>query len=142
MFCTFTLLVVVTVLILNHVLSRLRFKPTRTNYDYDAIIVGGSIAGPVMAKALSEQNRKVLLLERSLFVKPDRIVGELLQPGGISALKQVNMEGCATSVGMPCEGYMLLDAKGVGVKLPYGAGFQGVSFHFGDFVNNLREHVW
>ncbi|KAF5220496.1 hypothetical protein ECC02_006453 [Trypanosoma cruzi] len=142
MFCTFTLLVVVTVLILNHVLSRLRFKPTRTNYDYDAIIVGGSIAGPVMAKALSEQNRKVLLLERSLFVKPDRIVGELLQPGGINALKQVNMEGCATSVGMPCEGYMLLDAKGVGVKLPYGAGFQGVSFHFGDFVNNLREHVW
>ncbi|RNF12553.1 squalene monooxygenase-like protein [Trypanosoma rangeli] len=136
------LLAVITLVTINHVLSRMRLKPVRTNYDYDAIVVGGSIAGPVVAKALSAQNRKVLLLERALFTKPDRIVGELLQPGGINALKQVNMEGCATSVGMPCDGYLVVDGKGHQVKLPYRAGFQGYSFHFGEFVNNLRENVW
>ncbi|KEG12672.1 putative squalene monooxygenase [Trypanosoma grayi] len=133
---------VIAIVALNYVISRVRFKPARTKYDYDVIIVGGSIAGPVIAKALSDQKRRVLLLERDLFTKPDRIVGELLQPAGIGALKRLNMEGCATSVGMPCNGYVVIDEHGQKVALPYRAGFQGYSFHFGDFVNNLRKHVW
>ncbi|CBH17246.1 squalene monooxygenase, putative [Trypanosoma brucei gambiense DAL972] len=126
----------------DHAVSGVRLKEARLNYDYDVIIVGGSIAGPVMAKALADQNRRVLLLERSLFTKPNRIVGELLQPGGMDVLMKLGMDECAKSVGMPCHGYVVLDERGDEIRLPYAAGLQGFSFHFGDLVNNLRKYVW
>ncbi|CAC9467142.1 squalene monooxygenase-like protein [Leishmania infantum JPCM5] len=129
-------------LLLNRALSRLRWSPARTSYDYDVIIVGGSITGPVLAKALSDQGRKVLMVERTLFTKPDRIVGELLQPGGLNALKEVGMKECAETIGMPCRGYVVVDHKGNHVELPYRKGASGVSFHFGDFVQSLRSHVF
>ncbi|KAK7196687.1 squalene monooxygenase-like protein [Novymonas esmeraldas] len=131
-----------TLLLLNRALARIRVSPARTAYDYDVIIVGGSIAGPVLAKALSDQGRKVLLVERTLFTRPDRIVGELLQPGGLNALKEVGMQECAESVGMPCHGYLVVDQKGEAVDLPYRNGAHGVSFHFGDFVQRLRAYVF
>lgn len=123
-------------------LGKVRIAPARTRYDYDVILVGGSIAGPFMAKALSDQGKKVLLLDRTLFTKPDRIIGELLQPGGIDALKQLGMEECAFSIGKTCKGYNVINEKGANVDLPYREGVEGVSFHFGDFVNNLRLFVW
>lgn len=136
------LLLAATLLFVNRALSKIRTVPTRTNYDYDAIIVGGSIAGPMAAKALAMQGRKVLLVERSLFTKPDRIVGELLQPGGINALKSVNMEHCALSIGMPCHGYLIVDQNQKNIDLPYSGSAKGVSFHFGEFVQNLRKDVF
>lgn len=114
----------------------------RRHYDYDAIVVGCSIAGPAVAKALSDQKRKVLVIERDLFEKPDRIVGELLQPGGMLALDRLGMKHCAESVGSKCTGYCVIDEAKMAVPLPYRTGFSGVSFHFGDFVNNLRTYVW
>ncbi|EPY25177.1 squalene monooxygenase [Strigomonas culicis] len=135
-------ILIAVVLLVNDYISHYRFGPVKTDYDYDAIVVGGSIAGPVVAKALSDQGRKVLVVERSLFTKPDRIVGELLQPGGIDALKEVGMEECATSIGMPCQGYLVVDRDGKKVDLPYRAGASGVSFHFGDFVQKLRAFVF
>lgn len=83
--------VLVTLLWFNSALSKLRFWSARVTYDYDVIITGGSICGPVLAKALADQGRKVLLVERSLYTRPDRIIGELLQPGGLNALKEVSM---------------------------------------------------
>ncbi|KAL7699315.1 squalene monooxygenase-like protein [Lotmaria passim] len=131
-----------TLLLLNRALARVRTSPARTQYDYDVIVVGGSIAGPVVSKALSDQGRKVLLIERTLFTKPDRIVGELLQPGGLNALREVGMQECAESVGMPCHGYVVVDQKGEQVDLPYRKGSYGVSFHFGEFVQKLRAFVY
>ncbi|KAG8345081.1 putative squalene monooxygenase [Trypanosoma vivax] len=136
------LLSVVVLVAVDYIVSRFRLRPVRVRYDYDVIIVGGSIAGPAVAKALAAQNRQVLLLERSLFTKPNRIVGELLQPGGVLALRELGMEDCAVSVGMPCDGYVVVDEGGLCVQLPYATGHKGYSFHFGDFVNNLRENVW
>jgi hypothetical protein len=57
----------------------------------EVIIVGAGIAGNGLAKAFADQGRQVLLLERDLS-EPDRIVGELLQPGGMQALKKLGME--------------------------------------------------
>lgn len=60
--------------------------------EFDIIIVGAGIVGCAAAKAFGSDGRKVLLLERDLS-EPDRIVGELLQPGGINALKAIGLEG-------------------------------------------------
>jgi squalene monooxygenase len=65
---------------------------TQAVSEYDMIIVGAGVVGCAAAKAFGEDGRKVLLLERDLS-EPDRIVGELMQPGGMQALKQLGMEG-------------------------------------------------
>ena len=45
---------------------------------------------------LARDGRKVCLIERDMS-EPDRIVGELLQPGGFHALKKLGLEGeCIT----------------------------------------------
>lgn len=44
-----------------------------------------------------QDGRRVLLLERDLS-QPDRIVGELLQPGGYLMLKRLGLESCADGI--------------------------------------------
>lgn len=62
--------------------------------EYDLIVVGAGVLGSAAAKAFGSDGRRVLLLERDLS-EPDRIVGELLQPGGVNALTALGMEGMA-----------------------------------------------
>ena len=64
----------------------------REHHDADAVVVGAGILGCAMAVTLARQGRSVLLLEKSL-KEPDRIVGELLQPGGVQALEQLGLRG-------------------------------------------------
>jgi hypothetical protein len=45
----------------------------------------------------SQDGRRVLLLERDL-TQPDRIVGELLQPGGYLMLKRLGLESCVDGI--------------------------------------------
>jgi squalene monooxygenase len=59
-------------------------------FKYDVAIVGAGIIGCALATALGKQGRKVLVLERDLS-EPDRIVGELLQPGGVQALEKLGL---------------------------------------------------
>ena len=47
--------------------------------------------GCALAVALGRQGRSVLLLERDWSL-PDRIVGELLQPGGVEALERLGLD--------------------------------------------------
>lgn len=58
----------------------------------DVLIVGAGVLGSTMAVVLARDGRKVTVLERDL-KEPDRIVGELLQPGGYRALKELGLEG-------------------------------------------------
>jgi squalene monooxygenase len=97
---------------------------------WDLVLVGGGVAGSALAYSqgkvggptlvhasvrsvpadphstlLLQAGRRVLVLERDL-TQPDRIVGELLQPGGFLMLKKLGLEDCvkeidATKVG-PC----------------------------------------
>lgn len=62
------------------------------DHEADIVIIGAGIAGCALAVAFGNQGRSVILLERSL-KEPDRIVGELLQPGGVAALKKLGLEG-------------------------------------------------
>lgn len=67
-------------------------KPEKGDNSYDVAIVGAGIIGCSLAFTLGRQGRRVLLLERDLS-EPDRIVGELLQPGGVQALETLGLRG-------------------------------------------------
>lgn len=81
---------------------------------------------------------RIALLERSL-AEPDRIVGELLQPGGMNALKSLGLEKTTDEIdAIPVHGYAVLNA-GSTVHIPYPDGAEGRSFHHGRFIMRLRE---
>lgn len=112
---------------------------------YDIVIVGAGIAGSALAYALSassplvkDRTLKIALLERSLS-EPDRIVGELLQPGGVSALTSLGLRSCLDNIGaIPVRGYCVV-YEGKTVRIPYPGKHEGRSFHHGRFVQALRE---
>ncbi|XP_034029382.1 squalene monooxygenase [Thalassophryne amazonica] len=58
----------------------------------DVLIVGAGVLGSAMAAVLARDGRTVIVVERDL-KEPDRIVGELLQPGGYRALRELELEG-------------------------------------------------
>ena len=64
------------------------------HHEADVVIIGAGILGCAMAVALGKQGRSVLLLEKSL-KEPERIVGELLQPGGVAALEKLGLRGAS-----------------------------------------------
>ena len=126
---------------------------------YDCVVVGAGIAGCSVAYALAKhQNRKVLLVERDL-TEPDRIVGELLQPGGVRALKELGLEHCVENIdAQEVYGYAIFrDDKQTCIKYPIEENnnnnddddddeneggkkkLAGRSFHNGRFVRRLRE---
>lgn len=126
------------------------------NHEADVVIVGAGIVGCSLAAALGRQGRSVILLERSM-KQPDRIVGELLQPGGVRALKKLGMGDCLEGIGaVPVLGYNLI-YQGEQVPVPYpmlgmtsngklaGGGdkkdgrYEGRAFHHGRFITKLRE---
>ncbi|KAI9105297.1 squalene epoxidase-domain-containing protein [Phlyctochytrium arcticum] len=108
--------------------------------EYDAIIIGAGILGASLAATLGRQGRDVLVLERD-WSEPDRIVGELLQPGGVKALKELGLEDCLEGIdAIPCHGYAVFYPPEE-VILPYPSDRrpnEGRSFHHGRFVQKLR----
>lgn len=60
------------------------------NGHYDVAVIGAGVVGPAIATALARQGRSVVIIERD-WGKPDRIVGELLQPAGVKALRELGM---------------------------------------------------
>lgn len=56
------------------------------------VIVGAGVLGASLAAVLGRDGRRVTLIERDMCT-PDRIVGELLQPGGYKALKKLGLDG-------------------------------------------------
>ncbi len=57
---------------------------------YDAVIVGGGLAGSTLAKNLREHGHRVLVLERETRFK-DRVRGEQMHPWGVSAAKSLGV---------------------------------------------------
>lgn len=118
--------------------------------EFDFIIVGAGIAGSSLAYAISSKRPelKVLLLERDLS-EPDRIVGELLQPGGLAALSRLGLSECVKGIdAIPNYGYgVFLESDGVQLTYPHWNKAvdsdedkaEGVAFHHGRFIMKLRE---
>lgn len=106
--------------------------------DYDFIVVGAGIFGPAIAVGLARNGWSVLVLERDLS-RPDRIVGELLQPGGIDSLKELGLESALEDAeGVEMYGYRVI-FNGKEVEIPYPQSKIGKGFHHGNFIQGLRR---
>ncbi|KAK2594244.1 Squalene epoxidase [Conoideocrella luteorostrata] len=127
------------------------------HHEADVVVVGAGIFGCAIAYALANQGRSVILLERWM-KEPNRIVGELLQPGGIAALKRLGLGHCVNDIdAIPCKGYNVIfnssptlipyptiDDNGDVIYAWSGSGKEGKrpegrSFHHGKFIMQLRR---
>nr|QDC17514.1 squalene epoxidase [Fritillaria thunbergii] len=111
--------------------------------DTDVIVVGAGVAGSALAYTLGKDGRRVRLIERDL-TEPDRIVGELLQPGGYLKLIELGLEDCLGKIdAQRILGYALFkDGKNTKLSYPlekYDSDVSGRSFHNGRFVQKMRE---
>uniref|UniRef100_A0A3P8U6D0 Squalene monooxygenase n=1 Tax=Amphiprion percula TaxID=161767 RepID=A0A3P8U6D0_AMPPE len=110
----------------------------------DVVIVGAGVLGSAMAAVLARDGRKVAVVERDL-KEPDRIVGELLQPGGYRALRDLGLEGSVEGLDAHLvNGYVIHDMEsGSEVEVPYPqeeTSIQcGRAFHHGRFITGLRK---
>lgn len=86
--------------------------------NVDIIVIGAGVAGGVFACSQQDSNRKILVIERDLS-EQERIVGELLQPGGIVALKQLQLESLLEGYGaQEVVGYTLVNGA-THFSIPY-----------------------
>ncbi|XP_031251372.1 squalene monooxygenase SE1-like [Pistacia vera] len=109
----------------------------------DIIIVGAGVAGSALAYTLAKDGRRVHVIERDL-TEPDRIVGELLQPGGYLKLIELGLEDCVNTIdAQQVFGYALYkDGKSNKVSYPlenFNSDVAGRSFHNGRFIQRMRE---
>ncbi|KAK4424283.1 Squalene monooxygenase SE1 [Sesamum alatum] len=116
---------------------------TEAGGDADIIIVGAGVAGAALAYTLGKDGRRVHVIERDLS-EPDRIVGELLQPGGYLKLMELGLEDCVGDIdAQRVFGYALYkDGKNTKLSYPlekFDADVSGRSFHNGRFIQRMRE---
>nr|AXU93514.1 squalene epoxidase 3 [Taraxacum kok-saghyz] len=124
-------------------LIRGEFRQRYGSVDDDVIIVGAGVAGAALAHTLGKQGRKVRVIERDL-TEPDRIVGELLQPGGYLKLIELGLEDCVEEIdAQRVLGYALFkDGKSTKLSYPlqkFHSDVSGRSFHNGRFIQKMRE---
>ncbi|KAJ8101855.1 squalene epoxidase-domain-containing protein [Lipomyces tetrasporus] len=113
--------------------------------QYDVVIVGAGVVGSALGATFGRQGRRVLLIERD-WAEPDRIVGELLQPGGVRALEKLGLRQCLEDIdAINVVGYAI-SYHGENVSIAYASDhnapektLEGRSFHHGRFVSKLRE---
>ncbi|KAG2031883.1 squalene epoxidase-like protein [Suillus americanus] len=115
--------------------------------SYDVLIVGAGVAGPALAYALATKTYakrsaplRIALLERSLS-KPDRMVAELLQPGGVTSLKKLGLESClgdfcSTSL----SGFYVMRGERA-IRSSFPEGYEGRAFEHGEFIMALRDRA-
>jgi len=111
--------------------------------DADVVIVGAGVAGSALAHTLGKDGRKVHVIERDL-TEPDRIVGELLQPGGYLKLIELGLQDCVDEIdAQRVFGYALFkDGKRTLLSYPlekFHSDVAGRSFHNGRFIQRMRE---
>ncbi|XP_054789370.1 squalene monooxygenase SE1-like [Prosopis cineraria] len=118
-------------------------KDPEVEDDTDVIIVGAGVAGSALAYTLGKDGRRVHVIERDL-KEPDRIVGELLQPGGYLKLVQLGLQDCVDEIdSQKVLGYALYK-DGRSTKIPYPldkfeSDVSGRSFHNGRFIQRMRQ---
>lgn len=116
--------------------------------SHDVLIIGAGVAGGALAAFLGKHGKRVLLIERDL-EEPHRIVGELLQPGGVAKLRAMGLESVLEGIdAQEVEGYgLLMKDKTFSINYPEAiepktnemTAQKGRSFHNGRLITNLRN---
>lgn len=113
------------------------------NSGTEVIVVGAGVAGSALACVLGKDGHRVHVIERDL-TEPDRIVGELLQPGGYLKLIELDLQDCVEEIdAQRVLGYALFkDGNNTRVSYPlekFQADVAGRSFHNGRFIQRMRK---
>ncbi|MFM2307780.1 MAG: hypothetical protein RLZZ367_2449 [Bacteroidota bacterium] len=107
---------------------------------FDICIIGAGVAGGALAAYLGQHNIRVAVIEKSL-KEQDRIVGELLQPGGVLQLQQMNLGHLLDGLdAQPVTGYALF-LNGKNFKVSYPDVENGRGFRNGKFVQGIRNFL-
>lgn len=111
--------------------------------SFDIIVVGAGVAGGVFACSQKNKDLRILVIERDLAEK-DRIVGELMQPGGIVALKELNLDHLLEGFdAQKIEGYTLVK-NGEFFSIPYPENdlqTTGLGIRNGKFLLNIQKQL-
>ncbi|XP_067932592.1 squalene monooxygenase-like [Watersipora subatra] len=109
------------------------------------IVIGSGVLGSSLATVLAQDGRQVTLIERDM-KEPDRIIGELLQPGGCDVLRKLGLGDCLLECegAQATQGYVIHDWRtGTSVHIPFpkdaGASKEGIAFRHGKFIMALRS---
>lgn len=124
-------------------MSPIGVRPSNTGRRTDIVIVGAGVAGAALAYTLGKEGRRVHVIERDLN-EPDRIVGELLQPGGYLKLIELGLQDCVQEIdAQRVFGYAIYkDGKSAKLSYPlekFSSDVSGRSFHNGRFIQRMRE---
>jgi len=106
---------------------------------YDICIVGAGVAGASIAAHLNKKKHlKIALIDMS-FEERDRIVGELMQPGGVFMLDKLGLKDTIENIGA-CEvnGYAIYN-EDKHIVINYSGGTKGKGLNNGRFVQALRK---
>lgn len=77
-------------------------------FNYDYIVIGAGVAGGIFT-ASQPDDKKILVVERQM-KEQDRIVGELMQPGGVELLKELELSHLLDSIdAQQINGYKVID---------------------------------
>ena len=111
------------------------------NRHFDVCIIGAGVAGASLATFLGKLGFQVIVIERFMN-EMDRIVGELMQPGGVQKLRQLGLLEALEEIDtVPVSGYALYNGDQK-FNIPYpdpNAVEKGYGFHNGRFIQRLRH---
>lgn len=120
--------------------NRFYSKQMNAANQFDVCIIGAGVAGGALAAYLGKNNVRVALIEKNLS-EQDRIVGELLQPGGVMKLREMQLENLLEGFdAQPMTGYALF-LNGKNFRVNYPAVENGRGFRNGKFVQTIRDYV-
>ncbi|MCS6982481.1 MAG: squalene synthase [Flavobacteriales bacterium] len=107
------------------------------DHRYDAVVVGAGLAGCAAAITLARLGWQVALVEKQPRV-PERIIGELMQPGGLDMLHSLGLSEALQDIdAQVITGYSLIHGS-TDVVVPYPEGKTGLAFHHKRLLENLR----
>lgn len=110
------------------------------NTTYDICVVGAGVAGAAMAAYLGAHGKRVVIIEKD-FSEQDRIVGELLQPGGVEKLRELGLEDCLENIDAATVNGYAIFKKEKQIQISYPENYTGRGFRNGKFVQNLRKKL-
>ena len=111
-------------------------------YDYDIIVIGAGVAGGIFV-ASQNQGKKILVIERDLS-EQERIIGELMQPGGLKALEEMGLRHLTENFdAQEVNGYKMIKGEQT-FKIEYkeiGNDIAGLGLQNGKFLSSIRNYI-